>query len=360
MTSDAPRDDVISPAVVLLALVVLATVVWFTRITLLLIFLSVLLASVLDAATSLVQRFLRFPRPVALLLVVAIALTAFGMSTWLRGDSIAQQFIQLQKALPQAFGALAARLDTTVWGRWLVANFSDASRIAAGTLSLLARATGLISSALGALVGTAFVIFVAVCLTLEPGFYFGGAMRLLPVRRRARTAAVFTEVANALRSWLMARLISMVTLGILVTLGLMLLRIPLASTLGILAGLLAFIPNVGALAAAFPAVLLAFAVSPEQALIVAVMYWLAHAVDDFLVIPLVERTVVHLPPALTVTAQLVLAAPAGILGVMLAAPLTVSVIILIKRLWVEDVLEGHAGTIDPPPASPMLPDPNSH
>jgi predicted PurR-regulated permease PerM len=315
---------------------------WFTRGTLLLLFLGMLLALVMDAAASFAQRRVRLPRAIALLLVIAITLGTFGVAVWLRGDSIAEQIAALQKALPQALGALAARLDTTLWGRWLVTNLSLGAGTAASVMSLFAKATGMISGALGGFVGLAFVVFVAVCFSLEPRLYFEGALRLLPVNRRARVKGVLEEVAGSLRSWLVARLISMVALGTLVTVGLTLLHIPLAGPLGTLAGLLAFIPNIGALAAALPAILLAFAVDPRQALIVAVMYWLAHAVDDFLVIPLAERTVVHLPPALTVTAQLILAALGGLLGIMLAAPLTASAIVIVRRLWVEDVLERDA------------------
>lgn len=147
------------------------------------------------------------------------------------------------------------------------------------------------------------------------------------------------EIGESLRWWLIARLIAMIILAALVTIGLSIVGIPLAGVLGIIAGLLAFVPNIGAIIAALPALVLAFAISPERALAVLVMYAACHFLDDFFIVPIAERKVVQLPPALTITMQVVLALPGGFLGIMLAAPLTACGIILVRRFWVEDVLD---------------------
>ena len=107
----------------------------------------------------------------------------------------------------------------------------------------------------------------------------------------------------------------------------------------ILICLLAFVPNIGAFIAALPALALAFVSGPRTVLAVAVMYIVVHILDDFAVAPFVERQVVKLPPILTLIAQLLLGLAAGALGVMLAAPLVALAIVVVRRLWVEDVAD---------------------
>jgi predicted PurR-regulated permease PerM len=124
----------------------------------------------------------------------------------------------------------------------------------------------------------------------------------------------------------------MFAIAIMSGIGLALLHIPFAVALAVLAGLLAFVPNVGAFVAVVPSALLALAISPQRAALVLVMYWVAHSIDDFLLIPIAERRIVHLPPALTILVQIGLGAVFGVLGVTFAAPLTATAIVAIRSL----------------------------
>lgn len=125
-----------------------------------------------------------------------------------------------------------------------------------------------------------------------------------------------------LRAWLLAKPVSMATIGVLVTIGLFVIRVPLAGTLGILAAFLTFIPNLGPILSVIPAALLAFAVSPTKGVLTMAWYCVAHFLEGNVITPLAERKIVRLPPALTLAVQLLLASVAGALGVALAAPLT--------------------------------------
>jgi predicted PurR-regulated permease PerM len=166
-----------------------------------------------------------------------------------------------------------------------------------------------------------------------------GLLRLVPPDRRVRVDEVLQEAASTVGLWLRARLISMCTIALLSTVGLALLRVPDALALGIISGLLAFVPNIGPIAAALPAVLIAATLGWERVVAVLFLYWLAHTIDDFFVIPFAERRVVRLPPVLTIAAQLVLGLAAGIIGVMVAAPFVAVGIVLVHRLVVEDLVE---------------------
>jgi predicted PurR-regulated permease PerM len=168
--------------------------------------------------------------------------------------------------------------------------------------------------------------------------YSRGLKHLLPLSYRERAGEVLGVIDESLRRWLVGRFALMVINGALTAIGLKLLGIPLALTLGLLAGLLNFVPNFGPWIAAIPAVLIAFLQGPQQALYVAVLYLVLQSVDGYLLTPLVDRRSVELPPVLTITAQVVLGLAFGFICILLASPLTAVALILIKMLYIEDLL----------------------
>jgi predicted PurR-regulated permease PerM len=138
--------------------------------------------------------------------------------------------------------------------------------------------------------------------------------------------------------WLVGRMFAMLMVGGITTLGLWLLHVPLALALGLLAALGELVPNIGPLLAFVPAILLAFTDSPSHALAVGGLYLAVQGFESYVLTPLVEKRAVSLPPALTVTAQVLLGLLAGGLGLVLAAPLTAVAMVLVQRLYIEDML----------------------
>ena len=130
----------------------------------------------------------------------------------------------------------------------------------------------------------------------------------------------------------------MVINGALTAIALWLLGVPLAVALGVIAGVLNFIPNFGPWIAAIPALLVAVLQSPQHALAVALLYLVLQSVDGYVLTPLVDRKSVELPPVFTITAQVLLGVVFGFIGILLASPLTAVAMILIKMLYVEDLL----------------------
>ena len=149
---------------------------------------------------------------------------------------------------------------------------------------------------------------------------------------------VLEEAGSTLQRWLLAQLVSMGIVGLLTTLGLWLLGVPLALTLGILAALSEFIPNFGPILSAVPAVLLALVDSPRLALWVVVLYAGIQAAESYLITPLVQQRLASLPPVLVIVSQLLGGILFGFLGFALATPLLAVAMVLIKRLYVEDRL----------------------
>jgi predicted PurR-regulated permease PerM len=320
-------------ALAVIAIVLLA-VLWFAHDTLLLAFAGILIALLVRWLAEAIARALRLPMVWSVWLA-AIGLTAaLVLCFFLLGNAAARQMDQLRATFPAALRNIVEELRQTSLANWIAVNSASVSGIIPDTAHLLTGATGIISGALAAVAATFIVVFVGIAGALEPDLYVSGFLYVFPAEHRQRLRGALEEIGGTLRTWLLARLLTMVATGLLVTLGLTLLRIPLAGALGFLAGLLAFIPNIGAFVAAAPAVVLAFVASPVTAAEVVGMYVVVHILDDFILSPVVERQVVRLPPILTLLAQVVLGIGAGVVGVMLAAPLVAVTIVLVRRLWV--------------------------
>lgn len=321
-TIQTPPSNGIARAVALtVSLAALLALLWVARATLLTVFAGMLAGIGLRAAADGIRRLTRLPIVACVWLALVVCALAIGGAIVLAGPGIAEQLAQLQRAFGPALSRALAAFDATS----LLPNFEV----------LVSSAGGLVYGALGGAMAVLIVAFIAIAGALEPELYRDGALQLFPPPQRARLAAVLHDLMRTLRTWLVARLLSMCVTGVLVGIGLSTLHVPLAGALAVLAGLLAFIPNIGAFIAGAPAVVLAFASRPRLALIVLLMYVLVHFIDDFFVTPFVDRQMVRLPPILTLVAQIILGLAAGGLGVMLAAPVVATLLVLVRRLWVE-------------------------
>jgi predicted PurR-regulated permease PerM len=184
-----------------------------------------------------------------------------------------------------------------------------------------------------------FVLFIGLFVAIDPHLYRSGIVSLIPPRGRKRTREVIDGVVRGLRAWLLGRIISMVVIGIVVSLGLWLLDIPLALVLGIIAALLEFIPVVGPVLAAVPGILIAFTLSPMQAAYVALFYLVVQQLEGNILTPVVQQWVVSLPPALGLSTVLALGILLGPLGVLAATPLTVVAFVMVRMIYLQDILE---------------------
>jgi len=222
--------------------------------------------------------------------------------------------------------------------------WSGYSQLSSNVSSALTRIGGIVLSTATVLSGLVLVGFLGIYLAAEPEVYFAYVERVTPSAYRTKLNACAAAAVRNLRWWVLSQMLSMAAVGAFVTVGLWMLGVPLAGTLGMMAALLTFIPNIGPILSVVPAALLAVAISPMKGLLTVLLFLAVHFLEGNVITPLLERRIVRLPPALTMTAQLLLAVIAGPLGLALAAPFAAAalgVFDVIIPIEDGDQVEGH-------------------
>ncbi|AKT37664.1 AI-2E family transporter [Chondromyces crocatus] len=323
----------------------------------LLVFASALLAVFLTTLRGWISRHTPLSETISLALVLLLLAGILGLGSWLLASTIAAQVEELAERLPKATARLGEYLERYTWGRELLANTPDWNLLR--SRRVLEGATQVVSTTIGA--ATSFLVFLVlgIFFAFEPELYRRGLLRLFPLRRRARAAEVFDELGHVLGRWLLGKLVGMTAVGVALWVGLMLLGNPLALTLALLAGVMNFVPYIGPLLSMIPAVLLALLEGPSHAGYVVVLYLVVQNLEGYVLTPLIEKKTVSLPPALTLSGQLVMGLLFGGLGVVLATPFSAVLVTLTRRVYVQDLL-GDESVDEPAPAPlPGIPEATS-
>ena len=338
MAGDKPGSEhqFIRRALIVLGLVALFFLVWQLRIVLLMLFGAVVVATIFRAVADLICRYTRVPNAIATALAILFVLGAVGTLVALFGAHVADQVATLRQTLPAAWHALEARIGNFGLSQQLDRLVASIATPGGGSLSGFGRALISIGGGIADLV---VVIFAGIYLATQPNFYRVGVIKLVPPKRRKIAAEAMLESERALRLWLRGQAIAMVVVGTLTGLGLWALGMPSALVLGLMAGLLEFIPFAGPILAAIPAILLALAVSPELALWVALLYLVVQQFEGNVLTPMVQQYAVDLPGAVLLFSLIGFGTLFGTLGVILAAPLAVVTMVLVKRLYVIETLD---------------------
>ena len=325
--------------IVTLAILLIWAVIYIFDVILLL-FGAILLAIFLRGLADLVNRYTRLSEGLSVLLVSVVLLTILGGAIALLAPSVAEQVRHLRDELPKSAQQASAYISQFGWGRTIIEQLPSTTEIMQkiDTSTLLTRVGGYFSSTVGALGNFFITILLAIYLATEPRFYANGVSKLFPKSMRPRTYEILAEIGDTLSWWLIGKVASMIFIGLLTWIGLYILGVPLSLTLGLIAGLLSFIPNFGPIFSAVPAILLGFIDSPIKALYVLILFIIVQIIESNVVTPMIERRTVELPPALTVVAQLALGILIGGLGLVLATPLLVVVMVLVQMVYIQDIL----------------------
>jgi predicted PurR-regulated permease PerM len=347
---------------ILIAIAATAGLVLMLSHLLMMVFGAIVIAVLLTSITNPIQRYTRLPRGLALAASILIVLGVVGGIGTLFGAQIAGQARDLGEQIPQAYDS--ARDQLGEWGLDLPefpigrgggeeeqagagnpaqsppAEEEDDSPPGAGFLTsgMIGQLGGWMMTIFGVIAHSLVVLVGGIYFAAQPGLYRTGLLKLVPKSGRPVAAEAWDDSGKALKLWLLGTLVSMVLVGTLTGVGLWILGVPSALALGLLAGLLEFVPIIGPIAAAVPAVLIAFSVSPELAMWTAGLFLLIQQAEGNIIQPIVQRYAVHLPPALLLFSVVAAGAMFGIVGVLFAAPLTVVAFVLVKRLYVREAL----------------------
>jgi predicted PurR-regulated permease PerM len=310
---------------------------WRLSDVLLLLFGSIIIAVSLRAFAIMLHRYLHLPSKLTVGLAVTIVIILIMLLTWLVGDRLLKQTDDLKIRVPEALVAFTNWLREFPLGVALLQllDSTDLTDVPWASVANLATKT---LSTLGSI---ALMTIVGIYLAADPNLYRSGFVRLIPVSYRIRIEQAIEASGHALLQWLLGQSLSMLFVGTATGIGLMLVGAQMPLTLGLIAGVFAFIPFFGPIASGLLAVVLAFMQGPTQALYVLVVCVLIQVVEGNLLMPLVQRWAVRMPPVLGITAAVIFGLLFGLPGVILATPLMVLVIVLIRTLYVEAILERH-------------------
>lgn len=325
----------LSRVVVATAIAALAFLAWQLIDLVVLLAGALMVAAVLGALVDPLQDRLGMRRTPALVLVILGLLGTLALLAALLGDRVLEQFAGLRAGLPAALEAVTRWLDSHALGLTLLEVWDSAKTGEQVWGQVAALATG----TLGAISGSLLVLVIGIYLAADPALYRRGLLRLLPVARRPVVDAAMRAAGHGLARWLLGQTVSMLAIGSLTAIGLAVLGIPLALTLGLIAGLLAFVPFFGAVAAGLLIVLLSFAQGPGVALKAAVLCLAIQQIEEFVLLPFVQRWAVALPPAVGLLGTVVFTLLFGLPGALVATPLLLVVLILVEELWVERVAD---------------------
>ncbi len=335
--SQLARRTLIIVGIVALVVILL----WFTWNALeilTLIFSGILLATFLRSLSEPLQNASRLPHGCALGLVSVILLLVLVGGMVLLYPQLEVQFRQLAETLPNSWLTLQRELRQYEWGQRMLEQTVTLDDLLRERSVVVEGVTGIFSSTVGAIISFAIVLFVSFYFALQPDLYINGLLSLVPLHNRKRIQEVISECGLTLKWWLLGRAIAMASVGIMISIGLGILGIPLALALGFLAAILDFIPNIGPLLATLPAILIALGQSPIKALYVILLYIIIQQIESYLITPIIQQRTIHLPPALTIIAQVLLTLILGAVGLVIATPLMAVLIVIVRMLYVEDML----------------------
>ena len=308
-----------------LALLIAACIVLIQPI--LLIFAAIVMAAILDGGTRLLGRILPIGRGWRLLIVCLSVLIFMIWTAMFAGSQIAAQAVSLQSVVMAQIERLAAWASDHGMGNFQL----DTKTISDNFAGTFGRVTAAVGSVVGAFTSMVMILILGVFIAIEPRLYERGVAWMLPMKNRENFYITTARMGFTLRRLMAGRLLGMLVEGMGTWLACMAVGIPMAALLGLLTGLLAFIPNIGAIVSGVLLVLVGFSAGTDAGLWAIVIYLVVQTVDGYLIVPMVAKKTVDLAPALVLGAQILFGALLGIMGLFLADPIVAMIKVALER-----------------------------
>jgi predicted PurR-regulated permease PerM len=318
---------------------------WTFAAALFLIFAGVLLGVALNAMTNLLGRLVRLPHPLRLVIVCLTLAAMLSGIVFLGGTTIAQQATVLSntiksqlvtvKAFLEKNGIDASYFDLGNQAEAPSASSSSsatpgapAARAFPGAGAIASSGGAIVSQTLKLLLGTVsavgnffIVLFLGLAFAAQPAVYRNGLLFMAPAKQRARATIIVDRIGETLERWLIAQMLTMAAVFLVTWIGLEIIGIESSFILGIQAGLLAFIPTVGAIIAGLIVVLASLASGWVAALSALILFLGVHALESYVLTPIIQRQALDIPPATLFAFQILLGIVFGVWGLALALPL---------------------------------------
>jgi predicted PurR-regulated permease PerM len=305
--------------------------VWYLFDVILIAFGAIIIATLLWLVAEPMIRWLSFREGIALVLsgiVILLAILAIGFEF---GTRVADQLQDVMQKVSEGAATLQASLQTSELGKF-------ASRFTGSGFSLTEFLAGMLKISSNLIEGVTVALITGIYLAAQPRLYRDGFVMLFPPHLHCYVAERIDAIGAALRLWLIGQLLQMALIGALAMLVVWIIGVPSPIALGLIAGAGEFVPYIGPIVAAIPAILVAATVSWETALWTVAGYLVINQVEGHLIVPLIQRRLVSIPPAVILLGIVAITALFGVEAIVFAAPMTVVLFVAVKVFYVRDKL----------------------
>jgi predicted PurR-regulated permease PerM len=316
---------------------------------LLLLFIAVLFSLYLGAVTDFLQHRVRLPRAGGLTVALLASLVGATVVGLLIVPPVLEQTHELINTLPMLIAQWEANLlqlalRYPVIGQMLPPAVGGGGYFDTALERIGSYFAGLfpyLFSGLHVLINVVSVLVMGIYLALRPALYRDGVLALVPVAHRSLARDILAELAHTLRSWIVGQMLAMIFLGVLTWIGLVALNVPYALAFGVFTGVVVMVPFFGTLVSTLlPALFVLGAQGIVHALLVVLLGVVVHVVEANVVHPLIMERQVNLPPVLSILSVLIMAELLGAIGLLVAVPVLATVMVIVRRIYVQRVVEG--------------------
>jgi len=321
-------------ALIILGLLALMYFLWMLAGTLLLVFAAILIAVILRAFSSVLEHHAHVPDAISFYVALLLVALAFGAFGYFFGAQLQMQLADLLSKLPGQIEGFAAQLGIQDPMSEIESQLDDGFGA-----SLFGQAAGFGYTLFGGLTNLLLLVVAAIYLAFDPKLYRKLFASLFPPAQRRGVETVMLQTGTALKKWFVGQMVSMLFVGLLSGIGYWAIGLPTPAALGLIAGITNFIPYIGPVIGAIPAIVFSFNISMEMVLYALIVATIVQQMEGNVLVPLIQKRAVAMPPAVALFAIIIFGVLFGFLGVLLAVPLAVTVMVLVQKLWIEGVVE---------------------
>lgn len=300
------------------------------------VFLLLLAASLIalffNAVSSKIMKWTGLKDGVSLAVTIILMILLAGLFFWLVGAEAQKQYDEMQETVPVMIDNAQSYLNKTTLGQKISNQITDIEN----QKKVLPFLQDFFKSSFGVFGDLYIVVFLAMFLSVSPFDYLNGVVNLVPRRGKAKAKLLFENIGYNLRKWIKGAMISGFVIFVLISIACLILGVDMWLILAITAGLLNVIPNFGPIIAMIPAVMVALLTSPTQALLVAGSFILVQAIEGNFITPNIQKKLLSIPPALLISFQVLMGTLSGGWGIVLAVPMLVVVITVVKNLYIDE------------------------